>query len=266
MRICEELYGSRQGMTALEKQLSDEQSHAVASQIREELARRRISRQRLADQAKISISTLEKALSGRRPFTLATTIRLEEALGVPLRKANAPPVAPVSLFGIAPTELGSYARPAVSWIEGTYLTLRPSFGDKDAIYAYRTEIAWDDAVSSLAFKESERLDAAFTQFGSVSVPNQSGHIYFVTNRHGQYRLIIAGRPSITGEMYGILTTLQVGMGAQLLPVAAPVALLPLRTVADVQFGRIGPDHPCHAVYRKHLSRTVDESYARFLPV
>ena len=94
-------------MTPGEKQLSDEQSRSVASLIREELARRRISRQRLADQAKISISTLEKALSGRRPFTLATTIRLEEALGVPLRKANAPLVAPVSLFGIAPTELGN---------------------------------------------------------------------------------------------------------------------------------------------------------------
>ena len=71
-----------------DKQLSDEQSRSVAALVREQLARRRISRQHLADQAKISISTLEKALSGRRPFTLATTVRLEEALGVPLRKAN----------------------------------------------------------------------------------------------------------------------------------------------------------------------------------
>src|SRR6186997_2849264 len=101
-----------------DSQLSDEQSRTVAAQIREELARRRMSRQQLADQAKISISTLEKALSGRRPFTLATTIRLEEALGVSLRKASQvmpdwTPVAP----GLAPGELGYYARPAVSWIE-----------------------------------------------------------------------------------------------------------------------------------------------------
>src|SRR5262245_65058353 len=101
-----------------ETQRSDEQSPAVASLVREALARRRISRQQLADLAKISISTLEKALSGRRPFTLATTIRLEEALGVPLRKANtdgartvAPPVS------LAPGELGFYSRPAVSVIE-----------------------------------------------------------------------------------------------------------------------------------------------------
>src|SRR5215813_5533083 len=90
--------------------LSDEQSRIIATQIREELARRRISRQLLADQAKISISTLEKALSGRRPFTLATTIRLEEALGVTLRTNNMP--APVA-HGVAPDELGFYSRRAV---------------------------------------------------------------------------------------------------------------------------------------------------------
>ena len=71
-----------------ETELSDELSRSVAALIREELARRRISRQRLADDAKISLSTLEKALSGRRPFTLATTIRLEEALGVPLAQGK----------------------------------------------------------------------------------------------------------------------------------------------------------------------------------
>src|SRR3954471_5097532 len=136
-----------------EKQLSDEQSRAVAGQVREELARRRISRKRLADQAKISISTLEKALSGRRPFTLATTIRLEEALGVVLRDGKPEPVKAVPApSGLAPGDLGFYARPAVSWIEGNYLTLRPSFSDTSAIYAYRTEILWDDPSSSLIFR------------------------------------------------------------------------------------------------------------------
>src|SRR5215510_4731213 len=129
-------------------QLSDAQSRAVAALIREEIARRRISRQRLADQAKISISTLEKALAGRRPFTLATTIRLEEALGVSLRNGshNGARVA-AAATGLAPGDLGFYSRPAVSFIEGLYLTLRPSFGDPSAIYAYRTEICWDERLS-----------------------------------------------------------------------------------------------------------------------
>jgi transcriptional regulator with XRE-family HTH domain len=249
-----------------ENQLSDEQSRSVAVLVREELARRRISRQRLADQAKISISTLEKVLAGRRPFTLATTIRLEEALGVSLRKVNgaSPPPAPHS-NGVAPGDLGFYARPAVSFIEGRYLTLRPSFGDKEAIYAYRTEINWDADASSLVFRESERIDADFTQQGSVSVPNQSGHIYLVTQVQGQYRLIIVARPTRTGEMHGILTTLQAGRGSQLTPVAAPIALVPMGTVADPQFGRIGTAHPCYPAYRKYLKRTVEEPFALFLP-
>src|SRR5207245_4915766 len=103
-------------------QLSDAQSRGVAALIREEIARRRMSRQRLADQAKISISTLEKALAGRRRFTLATTIRLEEALGVSLRNNHAKPAtAAPAVLGLAPGELGYYARPAVAWIEGAYL-------------------------------------------------------------------------------------------------------------------------------------------------
>src|SRR5712672_4218562 len=144
-----------------EKQLSDEQSRSVAALVREQLARRRISRQHLADQAKISISTLEKALAGRRPFTLATTIRLEDALGVPLRKsgANGAHAAVPAVPSHAPGDLGFYSRPAVAWLEGSYLTLRPSFGDPTAIYAYRTELAWDETLSSLIFRESERVDA-----------------------------------------------------------------------------------------------------------
>jgi len=97
------------------------------------------------------------------------------------------------------------------------------------------------------------------------VPNPSGHIYLVTNVHGQYRLIIVARPTISGEMYGILTTLQVGRGAQLTPVAAPIALVPLRGFKEVQFGRVGPEDSCYATYRAYLKRTVEEPFALFLP-
>jgi transcriptional regulator with XRE-family HTH domain len=254
-------------MTAIsETELSEEQSRSVSAMIREELAPRRISRQRLADDARISLSTLEKALSGRRPFTLATAIRLEEALGVPLRKANGAASAAPRSSGIAPEDLGSYSRPAVLWIEGDYLTLRPSFGDKEGIYAYRTEIFWDEAGSYLAFRESERIDAAFTQYGSVSVPNQSGHIYLVTNRYGQLRLITVARPTISGEMHGILTTLQAGPGSHLTPVAAPIALVPMRALGEAQFGRIGAGHPSYEGYRAYLKRTIEDAFARFLTV
>src|SRR3954463_9174396 len=129
-------------MHAPDKQFSEEQSRQIAATVREELARRRMSRQQLADQAKLSISTLEKALGGRRPFTLATTVRLEQALGVSLRKGGNE-IAPVANGEPPPDSLGPYSRRAVSWIEGTYVTVRPSFSEKDAIYAYLTQIAWD---------------------------------------------------------------------------------------------------------------------------
>ncbi|MEG1029520.1 MAG: helix-turn-helix transcriptional regulator, partial [Brevundimonas sp.] len=67
--------------------MDDAEAQMIARRVREELARRRLSRQALADMARVSISTLEKALSGRRAFTLATVVRLEQALGVPLQKA-----------------------------------------------------------------------------------------------------------------------------------------------------------------------------------
>jgi transcriptional regulator with XRE-family HTH domain len=251
-------------MPTPDTQLSAEQSRQVAATIREELARRRISRQHLAEQAKLSISTLEKALGGGRPFTLATIVRLEEALGVSLRK-DAPAEAAPGNGDIAPDHLGGYSRRSVVWMEGTYLTLRPSFGDRDAIYAYRTEILWDAATSCLLFREAERLDANYSQYGEVSVPNQSGHIYLTTNRHGQLRLITISRPTIIGEMYGIITTLLAGRGSLLTPIAAPIALLPIKGFANPTFGRIAADDSNCEVYRAHLKRITDEPFALFLP-
>ncbi len=245
--------------------LSENDGRAATTLIVEEIARRRISRRHLADLAKISLSTLEKVLSGRRPFTLATMVRLEEALGRPLRQTNgaAHPVVS-STPGLAPDELGNYSRPSVQWLEGAYVTIRRSFGNAKAVYAYRTEITWDDQASILAFREAERTDAAFTQFGQVSIPNQSGYIYLVTNRHGQYRMIIMARPTISGEMHGILTTLKVGRGAQLTPIATAIVMVPIKGLRDVQFGQIGPSEAAFRSYETLLKRTIDEQFALLL--
>ena len=144
--------------------------------------------------------------------------------------------------GTAPDGLGNYNRAAVAWLEGSYLTIRPSFGERGAVYAYRTDISWDDATSTLVFRELERTDKDYAQFGSVAVPHQSGHIYLVTNRHGQHRLIVVARPTIQGEMHGLLTTLQSGRGAHLSPVATPIVLKTLKAGAQVHYGRIAPGH------------------------
>lgn len=250
-----------------DRHLSSEDVESVIARVREELARRRISRQRLADDARISVSTLEKVLSGRRTFTLATLVRLEEALGVALRPSRLNGTRrPGDRPPIAPEQLGNYARAQVSWLEGSYLTLIPSFGERSAISAYRTDIRWDDGEASLTFRESERVDGAYTQHGHVAMPSQTGHVYLVTNRHGQQRLAILSRPTSQGTMHGILATLLSGRGAQLTPVAAPIALVPIEPSGKPTFGRISQGGPDHARYRTLLRRTLDDAFAVLMAI
>ena len=239
--------------------MSDFDNADVAFRLREEIARQRWSRARLAEEARLSLSTLEKALSGRRRFTLATIVRLEEALGASLREEAEPDVAAPEL---APPEMGSYARPAVNWIEGEYLTLRASFGAEGAVYAYRTEIRWSKAKGHLVFAESDRVDATFQQAGFVSMPHLSGHTYLMTSEAGQYRMIMLGRATREQRMFGLLTTLQVGQGSQLVPVACPVALVPMDQIDDPVFGLVRDEDAQAQRYRAILDTAMDGDFCR----
>jgi transcriptional regulator with XRE-family HTH domain len=207
--------------------LTPAQNRQIADRVREALARRRISRQALADEARISVSTLEKALAGDRPFSLASLVRIEQALGVGLRAIaeSAPPV--------APPDLGSYVRSAVTWHEGEYLTLRPAFEATGSILAYCTLIAWDDDRHCLRFSERERIDADYAQVGNVSLPPAKGKVYlYTTGRNGEMRLAILNSPTRNGELAGLLLTLAAGIPG--LPVTTPIVLAPRRP--EHQFG------------------------------
>ena len=86
-------------------------------------------------------------------------------------------------------------------------------------------------------------------------------------RQGQYRLIIISRPTINREMFGIMTTLRVGRGTELIPVSSPIAYVPLSSFgSNLEFGRIDVGHACYQQYRKLLKRTVEEPFALFLQV
>jgi transcriptional regulator with XRE-family HTH domain len=232
----------------------------LADKVREQLALKRMSRQRLADEARISLSTLEKGLSGARPLTLPTLVRLEQVLGFGLRTPAPAITAGATGSDTAPAHLGGYSRSSAAGLEGEYLTLRPSFQAPGAVYAYRTVIAWDPAVPGLAFNEAARLDAEFSQRGMVSAPLTSGHVYLYTNEGGQMRLTVLGRPLRGGEMYGLLATLLSGAGPQLTPAAAPIALI--RMPEGAALGQIGPDHADHARYHTHLDKVTASGFAR----
>jgi hypothetical protein len=135
------------------------------------------------------------------------------------------------------------------------------------VYAYRTDIRWDEASTRLHFREAERLDTEFTQFGEVAVPHQSGHIYLSTNRHGQMRLIIVSRPTITGDMHGVVTTLQSTKGAQLVPVSMPLVMQPLKPdAAPYGYGRIDPQHADYDRVRRLLRRSVTDEFVKFISI
>ncbi|MGD0634587.1 MAG: helix-turn-helix transcriptional regulator [Beijerinckiaceae bacterium] len=251
-------------MSGPDRDLPGDQSAVIAAGVRDALARRRMSRRALADLAKISLSTLEKVLAGRRPFTQATMLRLQEALGVPLLGVSAHEKGDGA--GQAPETLGSYSETAALWIEGRYLTLRPSFGAPGAIFAYQTEIVWDPSARHLVFREGERVDADFTHAGVVSLPPESGHVYLVTNQRGQYRLAVLGHPTVKGDMYGLSTTLMAGRGSHLTPVSSSIVLVREAEQAEAwTYGRVKAGDPSYASYKTYLDRVLEGGYAALLP-
>ena len=173
------MYGNMWNVTATmnDDDLSPEENKVIGAQVREELARRRLSRQHLADKAKISLSTLEKALTGTRPFTLASVVRIEEALQLQLRKhrhmSNGDMELAPDPWELAPGRLLARRRlpDAAPVVQRCPVGLR---------LPHRNPLG--QSALHLVFRESDRLDAAFKQDGAVSVPHQSGYIYLVTNK------------------------------------------------------------------------------------
>ena len=217
-----------------------------------------MSRAALADAARISLSSLEKSLAGQRPFTDQTLVRIEQALGLNFRQ-------PETELQVATDDWGNYARASVSWIEGSFLTIRPASARAANIYTYETLISWDAGDARLKFREVGRKDDAYSQFGSVAIPNQSGHVYLVTNRHGQHRMAILAREPRSGELHGLLLTLQQGRGAQLHPISMPMVLVPMTNFAEKPpFGMIDASHASYAGLRARLDKTLNEGFAQVL--
>jgi hypothetical protein len=186
-------------------------------------------------------------------------VRLEDALGTSLRTPVQQREEPRPF---APDSMGAYARPAVQWLEGEYLTLRPSFSEPGAVFAYLTEINWDEVDGHLVFHEAARTDSEFEQKGFVSFPNISGAIYLVTISQGQYRVALLNRPS--GKwLSGILLTLAAGEGAQLIPASVPIVLIPRCEGIIRPLGVVRAGDDCFEEYRECVDRVTQRGYARF---
>lgn len=78
-------------------------------------------------------------------------------------------------------------------------------------------------------------------------------------------MIVVARPTISGEMHGILTTLQSGKGAHLSPLAMPIVLKKLKSGEKPAYGRIAQTHTAYPKYAALLKKTLDDQFAAFLP-
>jgi hypothetical protein len=50
----------------------------------------------------------------------------------------------------------------------------------------------------------------------------------------------------------------------LTPIAAPIALLPLKAIADPTLGRVAVTDMNYQIYRGHLRKTIEEPFALFM--
>ena len=77
-------------------------------------------------------------------------------------------------------------------------------------------------------------------------------------------MIVVARPTIKGEMHGLLTTLRSGQGAHLSPIATPIVLKLLKNSEKASFGRITRSHASFAAYSALLKKTLDDNFVAFL--
>jgi DNA-binding Xre family transcriptional regulator len=166
---------------------------------------------------------------------------------------------------ISPVYMGAYTRAGVDHYVGTYLTLRPHFADPSRIMAYRTDIAWDPIWPSLTFEERDRPDAGYAHRGRVYIPASAAYIHLVSLTKGAMRMVMVSQPDRTGTLRGLITT-QHKNGAMLVPVSTPIVYAQRADFAGVALGEIGPSDGAYGTYHQLLRETVEQGYARLLPV
>jgi DNA-binding Xre family transcriptional regulator len=166
---------------------------------------------------------------------------------------------------ISPVYMGAYTRAGVDHYVGTYLTLRPHFADPSRIMAYRTDIAWDPIWPSLTFEERDRPDAGYAHRGRVYIPASAAYIHLVSLTKGAMRMVMVSQPDRAGTLRGLIAT-QHKNGAMLVPVSTPIVYAQRADFAGVALGEIGPSDGAYGTYHQLLRETVEQGYARLLPV
>jgi len=163
---------------------------------------------------------------------------------------------------IAPIYMGGYTQQAVDHFIGSYLTLRPSFTKSGVIFAFRTDITWDNAWPSLVFEERMRPDTPYSHRGRVHVPPASHFVHLISQTKGAMRMILLSQLDQMKWMRGIITTLSRN-GAALMPVSAPIVYRQLPQMSEVKFGEITENDPYYDDYHQQIELCMRDGYAAF---
>ncbi len=166
---------------------------------------------------------------------------------------------------IAPIYMGGYTRPAVEHLIGSYLTIRPSFTKDDVIFAFQTDVSWDESWPSLIFEECNRPDAPYSHRGRVHVPTSSPFIHFVSLTKGAMRMILLPQPDQTDSMRGLITTLS-RQGAAITPVSSPIIYRKLDDAAAPQYGEIAAAEPAFNEYKALLDDCLTSGHVSLVHV
>jgi hypothetical protein len=244
---------------------------AALALIRTAMIEKKMTQAALADAADCHEKTIQNLLSGRsvRDQTLFDTCMV---LGLDFDKvkgawdgedgAGATPL-PTKPDQVAPLEAGAYSRDAVDHYVGSYLTLRPSFSVAGGIMSYRTDIFWDEAWPGLLFQERDRPDKPFLHRGRLYIPASSMYIHLISLTKGAMRMVIVTQLDLSGEMRGLITTLQ-KQRAQFVPVSAPIVYVKRGRFEGVKLGEIGSADPAHADYKRLLRESLEQGYVRLV--
>lgn len=260
--------------------MNDDASHFLRrlalERIRTAMIEKKITQAELADAADCHEKTIQNLMAGRTVrdqtlFDVCMVLDLDFDDVKAQWAGHGPEGAPMpdepgqagAGTEVAPIYMGGYTRRAVDHLIGSYLTLRPAFTKADVIFAYRTDISWDDSWPSLLFQEHNRPDAPYAHRGRVHVPPSSQFIHLVSLTKGAMRMILLSQIDQTSQMRGLITTLS-RQGAMIAPVSAPIVYRRLGTSETAVYGEIASGEEAYASYAEALRTCVSDGFASLI--